>query len=383
MRYVIALLCLVAFGRVAYQAFAVDGFEHPDEIEHYDTVYRYSQGLSIARPEPITQHTGQYFHRGIGHAADMWPINQEIVEPPLYYWIAGIWARLGFLRVPVWNRLLAGVFAACSVVVCYLIGSRMFGDYRALLAAGLVACWPSGDLCGVTDDTLTPVVCGLMLLAVLGYRDNPGRVGAFAMGVAASAMMLTKTMALPLVVVAVFASGVWKRREAWLFVVGSAPCTLWLLRNWFVLGELTGVRAKFACFGFHQLPLSRWAWNRLTASNLWTWYHELCDSYLWGEYPLSKWDDWDGLVGMLTFTVVLIVPLFYLRRRMVLLCYVSLLGAVLFMSVLSLGFDFSSNGGMPSGWMRSPIMSNGRLVSGTLIPFCLLAVLPCKPGLAT
>jgi hypothetical protein len=398
---VVLLLAVIGFGRVYHDAFTVTPFEHPDEIFHYDTVIRYAHGLHVGRPDPLTAEATPYYSPGLARTDGVVPLNQEVVEPPIYYTLAALWYHMGRLfdaPVPQWNRLLAGVFASCVVVVGFLVARTVFpqsGDVRPFLVAGVIAFFPSSDLCSVSNDSLSPLVFGLMLLAVASFRKSPAKLTAFIIGVTACAMLLTKTTLLPLVVVGVFSAGWAMRRWQMIvsFLVGFLPYSGWLVRNWLVLGELTGVNTKFAVFGFRKLPISEWTWGKFTPTNLWLFWHELADSFVFGEYPGTKWDDNDGLFGIGVFTIALIVPTIVLirtrttpasviNRPLLLTSIASVVAAIVFLAVSSVAFNFDSNVGLPTGWMRSTILSNGRLMSGAIIPFAVCLVSPLPSALA-
>jgi len=392
---VVLFLATIAFGKVYHNAFTVTPFEHPDEIFHYDTVVRYAHGLHVGRPEPLTAEVTPYYRPGLAKTDGVVPLNQEVVEPPIYYTVAAVWYHIGRLfdaPVPQWNRLLAGVFASCVVVVGFLVALTVFpqsGDARPFLVASVIAFFPSSDLCSVSNDSLCPLVFGLMLLAVASFRQSPAKLTAFAIGVTACAMLLTKTTLLPLVVVGVFSAGLAMLRRQMIvsFLVGFFPCSGWFVRNWLILGELTGVNSKFGVFGFRKLPISEWVWSKFTPANLWLFWHELGDSFVFGEYPGTKWDDNAGLFGIGVFTIALIVPTLVLirtrttpatviNRPLLLTCLASSVAAIVFLAVSSLAFNFDANVGLPTGWMRSTILSNGRLMSGAIIPFAVCLASP-------
>jgi hypothetical protein len=398
-RALLLALAIIGFARVYHNAVTTAPFEHPDELYHYDTVVRYAHGLHIGAPQPLTDEVTPYYGPGPAFFGKLppnarlglGPLNHEVVDPPIYYALAALWYHMGRLvdvPLPEWTRLLAGLFVFCTVPLGYVIAKEAFpgsGDVRPFLVAAVVAFFPSSDLCSVTADSLCPLVFGAMLLAVISFHKAPTRFTAFAIGVMSSTMLLTKTTLLPLVAVGLcsagFALGRWQMLLS--FAAGLVPYAVWLLRNWLVLGELTAVNSKFSVFRFYRLPINEWTWNKLALSNLWLFWHELADSFVFGEYPTLKWDDNAGLLGLFVFTAALAIPASALvcgrgrfNRWLLLTCLGSFVGGIGFLAMSSIMFNFDSNYGFPTGWLRSTMFSNGRLMSGALIPFAILLVFP-------
>jgi 4-amino-4-deoxy-L-arabinose transferase-like glycosyltransferase len=179
--------------------------------------------------------------------------NYEAHQPPLYYVLAmpaaGLSARLvsgadlddGRLGVTICTvRLFSCLLAGGVVVACYLVGTAVFPRSRPLQVstAAFSALLPGHiiSLAAVTNDGLAELLCCLVLwqciVLVRWRREGLGRY--VALGVLIGAALLTKTSAMFLLPVAVFAlalshapSGAWRAFAARAGLMLGVAAVLW------------------------------------------------------------------------------------------------------------------------------------------------------------
>jgi hypothetical protein len=329
--------------------------------------------------------------------------NHEMLEPPLYYAMAGAWLGVGeLLRLPdgvmfFWVRFLNAAFLAATVWLGYVIARNLFPErsFIKLGAPALLAFIPQDVLYGINDDVLSPLSFGFVCLGLVRWLSAERTVlGAAALtGFGVAAAGLTKMTNLPLVAVTVLVVAYLILRPAGrsrrpiaavlTFAVCASPLAAWLIWNKLTLGNLTGSAAKLEFLGFSPKPFTTWFahplfsvagikdfWFELIAS-YWrgeiTWYRKPIANYyvdcvyscgtliLLGAATFGLWKNRDG------------------RQRFFLLFGLATFWAsVAFLALSSVAIDFGKMG-TASPLFGFPGFVCGRLMCGTLIPFAIVA----------
>jgi hypothetical protein len=398
LRLIVLLFVLIAVAKVCLLALLTPEFYLCDELFHFDNITHYAR-LEVPRRAvhfsvETTQYAGAPFY------------NHESLEPPLYYAIGALWHIMGqsvfgtFGRPldPRWDRFLSAVLAAATVWLGFLVARRIFPPgWRQLLVPAFLAAIPQLDLCGVSNDTLPPVVAGLGLLSLLMFRDKPSFATAACVGLSISALLMSKATTLPLAGVACgsyLLLVVVKRSRVSLggFAVGVVPVIAWAVWNKSTLDDWTGAGIKLQLLGFTPKPMTAWLSHELFTfhgARLFWW--ELMASFWRGELTLPQHRDawvkttpvsqiapqwWDlYFVLIATFVIATIVPL--IRREKtnrqfgLWVCFAGFIASAAFLAFSSVYWTDKHQPGM-TAWLGFIGFANGRLMSGALILFAVL-----------
>jgi hypothetical protein len=338
--------------------------------------------------------------------------NHEMLEPPLYYAVAGAWLALGeLLRLPdglmfYWVRFLNALILAATVWLGYLVARSLFPEepFIKFAAPALLAFIPQDVLYGINDDVLSPLVFGVVCLGLVRWMSvEHSMIGPAALtGLGVAATGLTKMTNLPLVAVTLLA-------VAWLilrpvgnsltsqsegrarrpllalftFVVCASPLAAWLIWNKLTLGNFTGSAAKLEYLGFSSKPFAKWFSHPLfSLAGVKDFWFELIASYWRGEItwyrkPIANY--YVDCVCACGTLIMLGAATWGLsknrdRRQRIFLLFglASFWASIAFLALSSVAIDF--------GWMgsASPLFSFpgfvcGRLMCGTLVPFSIVA----------
>ena len=178
-------------------------------------------------------------------------------------------------------------------------------------------------------------------------------------------------------------------RKTWVVgvtaLVGVLPPLLWILRNYLVIGDLTGSKAKMQHWGQTPKPIADIFHHPLfsfegvcrfllhTARTFWR------GEYFWHSQTMrSTVADWFYPLSSLLLVLVFAVD-FVVRRRSIspaqkLAGFQALwlvIGSVLFMATLSVAFDYHEAAYLHAPTQVRPFFP-GRIVSGALLPFLLI-----------
>jgi len=435
-RWLIPVLCAIAAIRVFVFAAAFPFFSNIDESAQLDVVVKYShfeipRSFSSVSPESATylsifgtpeysskaKLTSPMWTRPLAIAGrivkerEIWwrkHLNYEVLEPPLYYSLAGSWLSVGRAcgfeggLALYWIRFLNIGLAAALVWLAFESVKTIFPD-RLFLRIGvpfLVALWPQDAFYSIQSDVLSPICFGFAFIALLRMLSNkdPSPWPAVFAGLGLAATFLVKVNNFGLVAVALGAVAVrawrwWREGRLRLYVpvivlffaAAAVPVTIWCIRNYYIAGDLTASSAKVHFLGWTPKPIGAW-WNHpiFTAGGLWTFWSDLLASFWRGEFI------WHG--ERLSFRSV---DLFYaissalfigsaavgmlqrkrgpsdFQRQCLGLALFSFAAALISLAMLSIIFDFGQCL-FPS---RSyPFFASGRLLSGAVIPIMLLYV---------
>jgi Predicted membrane protein (DUF2142) len=436
----ILLLCFTAAVRVLVFSAAFPFFSNIDEDLHFDLIAQYSHGrlprafdslkeetlswiVPYASPEflftpdqfpgakfppPLWKQSGPSVEAEITATRAAWntEINFESSQPPLYYFVASAWWRVGQhvgltgLQLLYWVRFLNGLLIALVVLLGYLIACTVAPD-RVELRVGvplLLAFIPQNVFYAMNNDVLSPVCFGALFLCVLRwFRTNEPTflLGALT-GLAIAATYLTKLSNLPLVVVTLVAvianlpRAIRQKPEtalsalAALVFCAAIPICTWIVWTKDRFGDLTGSAAKITLLGWTQKPFADW-WQHpiFTPQGFWVFWWDLITSFWRGEVkwhgqPLScpVADAFYAISSLVLLGVTFVglrekAGLSMLQRQAVTIAALSFIASVGFLALLSIQFDFGS---CINPSRAHPYFTSGRLLSGALIPFALFYV---------
>jgi predicted membrane protein DUF2142 len=343
----------------------------------------------------------------VNRNAAWWQSNQnhESGEPPLYYAIAGAWLNLGRACgikggwLLYWVRFL-NVFVAAALVWAGLIAAQLvFPDrqFWRLSVPLLLAVWPQSAFYSIQSDLFSPLCFGIAFVGLLKLLqpELPSLRLSLWTGLALAATCLVKTTNLPLLGVAGIAV-IFKVRQlarsgtlgaglvslTVLIVSAAAPIALWFAWNYHTFGDLTATGSKIEFLGWTRKPVSDW-WPHpiFTLHGLKEFWPELLASFWRGEFiwhgqrlasaatDAFYWVSSTLAIGLTAISLFSRHGKLSRRQREDLwLALLSFTVLVLFIILLSIGFDF----GLcvyPSN--EHPYFTSGRLLSAAAVPFFL------------
>ena len=338
----VAILCLLAAGRIFFGAAALPFFADTDEDAHFDLIHKFARGYwpdklvcfndeetvkaliydsspefltekqeggGPAYPPPVRDRLSQpetkeetkdfvikyspYFRRRPNHEAH---------SPPVYYALAAVWYDLGrlfsFSRASevYWVRFLNVPLYAALVALAYAFCRPYFGRDTAVGVAALTAFFPNTVFFSLSNDVLSPLVVLLTLLLLLRWyeKERPGAWLAIGAGAMAAIAVLTKltngsaTAAVGAVVLLRFLRDRQPKRllsEAWPLLLSAAlPLFLWGLRNRLVLGDWSGSAGRMLVRQLKPKPLGELLHHPVfTATGLGAFLQTLCTSLFRGD----------------------------------------------------------------------------------------------------
>lgn len=424
-----AVLCALAGLRVFLFAAAFPIFNHVDELGHYDLVRKFSRGHWPSRPsesldEPTARVAVMYgTYEYLQNPASVHPprhepwkqspetirrevarytwVNFEAQSPPVYYFLAGLWHRLGEwlgfaeARLVYWVRFLNPILYAGLVYLAYVY-CRMGCGQRQEIYLGvplLVAFFPQDVFFGINNDVLSPLLLTATLIGLLKWwREERPAVwlsGAVGLGAGLTVLVKLTNIGLLAVLAALVASRAWGRgtrrvpaaRAITVLLAGVLPLGLWMARNHSLYGDLTGSGPTLAHLGWSPKP-----WGSIfehpifSPGPAWRYARHVMSIYWGGEYV------WHGkLLATRAY------ELFYAYSSPLLLLAAAIgccwrgrsatIFAALNWAVVLLGFGFLAAVSVRFDFGRSnvptpdyPFLATGRLVIGTLVPFAVLYI---------
>ncbi len=438
-RIIILALCIMAMGRIFLFSAAFPFFNNVDEPAHFDLVYKYSQGhlpragvekYSREAVELIVFHaTLEYLHKPEWFADGSFPPplwtnpkpeespqfaaivsdlqygNHETAQFPVYYAVAGLWCFFGRLLgldgggLLYWIRFLNVPLFAGLVWLSYLLALTLFPD-NPLKRVGLplmVAFFPQDIFYGITNDAITPLLFATAFFLLLEvYFGNKSHRYHFLTGLVVAATFLTKVSNITVLVLfgAIVLMKVKKLlydkqargyipRIATILTVTFIPISLWLARNYIVLGDLTGSADKIELLGWNMKSFGE-CWNHpiFTPSGALFFLGDLLKNFwrgkfLWHFEPIaSRPMDFFYIISTAIFPLASGVGLLLGREKAekrhqvtLALCFGLLVVSVLFLAFLSTLFDFGKCF-VPS--RKLPYFTAGRLISGAIVPFLII-----------
>jgi len=228
-----ARLALIALAALAVRLAWVFGYGRTQEVAG-DQIFYHLQGLALAQ--------GDGFVNPYAWNDPVTPLHiPTAVHPPLYSLYLAFWSIFG-LESHLQHRIVSSFLGVACVVVVGLVGRRLGGDRAGLLAAGAAALYPNlwiND--GVLAAESVYALCiALVLLTAYRLWDEPtfgaaawfGAAIGFATLARAEGLLLSATVALPLVVV--LREVTWRRRVELLALTGVVVAAVigpWVVRN--------------------------------------------------------------------------------------------------------------------------------------------------------
>jgi hypothetical protein len=434
-------LCMYAWLRILVLSAAFPLLNNIDEAAHFDSIVKFSRGdlpgeelplfnanladflsrynsfeyitplrqlqsahLDVPNSELPKQIQDALYRAGMEH----WThgINYEFQSPPLYYIVAASWYRLGMVlrlrewQLAYWTRFLNTFAFALLVWLSYRFVLLVYPQ-SAFLAVGvpaLLAVFPLDVFFGMNRDVLsaplTAAVFVLMMEALLRKTHQYWYLLSASFLVGLAPLINIPNCVLFAVLGATMV--MWlhqldetRARKIWATCTSAVAAlvlpSLWMLRNYLVMGDFTGSRAKMQFFGWTRVPISKifdhpmFSWEGFSyfllnnVQTFWRgeagWHRELMRLVT---------TDWfyvfSSFVLILIFLVHFIVrwrAASPVQRLAGFEAGLVVFGLLSFMAVLSVLFDFDGCF-YPSS--RHPFFVSGRIISGAMLPFALMYV---------
>jgi len=330
--------------------------------------------------------------------------NYEAQSAPFYYVVAAVWYRLGTALgirdwgLEYWVRFLNPIAYGLFLWLSYKFVREVYPEHTFLwvAVAALIAVFPQDVFFGMNRDVFSaPISAAALLFLIKAFKAKPDRdrlllLGSFLTGLA----FLVSVSNCVLFGALAATVWVWIKRSAealdrkirvvsaCALAAGGLP-SVWMLRNYLVMGDLTGGKAKAHDLTWTVKPLADMFHHPLFSWHGMSYFLVRLTEFFWrGEYvwhgtPMrSAWADRFYVVSSALMIVVFVAD-FALRRRtfsklqkwanwQALLLVAS---SVLFLAGISLLFDFHECG-YPS--RVYPYFVSGRIISGALLPFVVI-----------
>jgi hypothetical protein len=443
MRNIAIALSIFAALRILAFALAFPLFNNVDEKLHFLTIQMYAQGHLpgkdlpptprefvktflpywspeyMSRPEFITQNESLPPYQMSPEARDAtlargiyaWKLqdvpqrpNFEAQGAPLYYLIAAPWYKLGATfglsdwRLAYWLRMLNPISYGLLVWLSYRFVSRVYPKryFLRLAVPALLAVFPQDVFFGMNRDVFNPTFWAAALLLMVGALDDEKDryrsllLAALLVGLS----LLIEVSSCVLYGALAITFWIWAHRspravqQKIAIAAGGAtaafvPPALWMLRNYLVIGNLTGTKAKMAALGWTVKPFAQ-VWHH----PVFTW-HGL--SYYLPKLTLGVWHgdyDWygqpmrspavDWFYVLSSFLTILVFSIAFargwkrlpdLKRWFGFLTIFLVFGSFLFLTATAMALDYPSYS-YPNP--AHPFFISGRIISGGLLPFALI-----------
>jgi len=337
----ITALIIAAAIRIFLFIAAFPFFNNVDEEEHFDLVYKYSEGsLPGANMESycraaveliLLYGTPEYYTK-----PERWPNNRfpapvwtrpdmrkseqftklageykpvgnyQTGEFPFYYLTAGLWCAtvksLGIEdgRLLYWIRFMNIPVFAALVAVSYFFARKIFPDniYLKFSLPLIVAFWPQDSFYSISNDVLSPLLFALAFLAILQiYFEDKSFAYHFYTGLVIAATLLTKRSNIVVLFVLCVIITLKLRKHfsnrnvnqylpklLILLVAAMLPMAILFTRNYLVFGDITASAGKMQYLGWTVKPLSKiWDHPILTPGGLLFFLSKLTETFWRGE----------------------------------------------------------------------------------------------------
>ena len=434
------VLALIAYSalRILVFAAAFPLFNNVDEQYHFASIQMYAQGrwpgkdlphldpdtenivalystpeymntrehiAKVNLPAPIYQIPKGQQEPYLQSELDDWQdvSNFEAQSTPLYYLLGAAWERFGMIfgmhgwQLAYWIRFLNPIAYAVLVWASYRFIRKVYPERPFLWIAvpALLAVFPQDVYYGINRDVLSAPLAAVALWLMAEGIEEPHRrwpmLGAsFFTGLAFLVNVSN------CVVYAALAAALWlwwrkfsgstRNRIGLLggFIFSSLALPVaWMLRNYAVMGDLTGSRAKIAYLGWTMKPLGEIFDHPLfSLSGLWYFLSKLIVNFWRGEYvwymERMRWIVADRVyqISSIMLLLVFLVTLFKqwkslpeIQRLAGVQALLLVVGSVLFMAAISLPFDYHS---CPYPSRKHPFFVSGRIIAGALLSFVLI-----------
>lgn len=434
----VIILCIVASIRIFLFSAGFPVFTNVDEHAHFDLICKYSKGkiptglwkydhdanrmiLLYGSPEylyyPADLPTGEIpppiwklppkiqefvLEKRLEKVKD--DLNHESTQPPVYYFIATLWYKLGqALRIGngfilYWVRFLNIIIYSMLIWLSYIFVRKYYHEdtFLRLSLPLILAFFPQDVFFSINNDVLTPLVFTAAFLCLLDCLISESKGLAFHLltGLLIATAFLVKITAFVIFIMLGFViilKAIRLKNErkfsegmpalAILVLSALLPAGLWLLRNYLVLGDITGSAAKINMLTWTAKPFTAiWDHPIFTPAGALTFWSELMKTFWRGEITWYgerlSWDFADGFywISSSVFLIAFIYSLLLMRPRtkskIIDIANLIVFGAsVLLMAGISISYDYGTC------WYPSqehPYFTSGRLISGALVPFLIL-----------
>jgi hypothetical protein len=329
--------------------------------------------------------------------------NYEAQGAPLYYIIGAGWYKLGTSLgfrdwgLGYWLRLINPFAYAIFIWIAYKLVQRVYPD-RPFLFIGvpaLLAIFPNDVFYGMNRDVLSPALCSLILLlmieSVTEERESWRSLLLASLLLGLGFVLEVSNCVFYLALGATLWEWIHRtdssrRRKVTVGTLSVAVSLtfplVWMLRNYLVMGDLTGSRAKLQWFGWTVKPLGAMLHHPLfTRSGLIYFSVNLIRDFWQGEIKWfgepMRWAVADKFYILSTALLLLIFVLDFIRKAKVLPViqrwtggqFILLIAAATcFLAGISLPFDYHDFG-YPS--REHPFFISGRIICGALLPFAV------------
>ena len=421
-RLIIAGLCLAATIRVFAFSAAFPFFNNVDEQSHFDMVLKYSRGHLPAAPlekyDPVAAKIivnsaeGEFLSVNVdkspAYLAQVYDFlantyNLETWVWPAYYFLAGLWCRLGEslaitgTELLYWIRFLDVPLAVIFVWLSWLFSRRFFRDnLQERIAISLFAAFfPQDIFYAITGDVLSPVVfaAAFFMLLEIYLSKKSWKYHLFA-GLLVAATFLTKAsniaimpLAALVILIKVIRASRQKQIKKYLPAMiafafaATIPVAIWLGRNYILFGDAVGAAVSAKSRTWTIKPLSE-MFNHpiLTPSGFIYFISELTKTFWRGEFiwhnriMASAFMDWFYVISSGVFLLALIFD----KGRSDRSCRTVLAGSlfvvivsIVFLAFMSMRYDFGKCV-YPS--VDKPYFTSGRLIAGAILPFLFLYI---------
>jgi len=432
----VLVFCAIAAIRVLVFSAAFPFFGNVDEQAHFDLCLKYvrgivPRGLYDYSPESarliVLYGSPEYLRRIESGSRGSWPpiwslppdvqrlamsvqlrswlgeANHESTQPPVYYALAAAWWRLGEGiglrggRLLYWLRFMNVPIYALLVWFSYFFTKRFEAENRFLWLGVpcLLSFFPQDVFYTINNDVLSPLLFAVALYLLLELCMSADRHAAFYLlaGVAVATAFLVKfsnfailagfLIVLFLQVLRARRLGMLRRylpRLIIMFLAAAIPVGLWLGRNYYVVGDLTGSGPKIRLLGWTPKEIAQ-IWNHpiFTPRGALYFCSDLMKTFWRGELvwmterlasPVADAVYW---VSSAIFITAMVISLLLLVRKQparelqVDLFNLAMLGLSVGLLVgISVLYDFGECW-YPS--RENPYLTSGRLISGMLVPF--------------
>jgi hypothetical protein len=263
----------------------------------------------------------------------------------------------------------------------------------------MLAFWPQSAFYSIQGDALSPLCFGIAFLGLtkLLQTERPGIGLAVWTGLAIAATCLIKTsnLPLPLIAIAAIAWKVFHRARngslrpgliaLGIFLLSLAvPLGIWFALNYHNFGDLTATKSKIELLGWTRKSFSQW-WSHpiFTLHGINEFWPGLIASFWRGEFVwrLQRMASAaaDAFYAISSVIVILATSVLLLRRGakqndqqfILWVALLSFISIVAFLVVLSISFDFDD---CPYPSREHPYFTSGRLLNAAAAPFFLLYV---------
>jgi len=330
--------------------------------------------------------------------------NHESWSMPSYYMAAGLWTAAGRVlgitggRLLYWIRFLNVPLYVMLVIVSYEIAKILYRqqDWRRIGLPLLAAFFPQDCFYAITNDSLSPLISALSFLMLIQLSlENKGHIYYLTAGLTVATTFMIKitnisVLALLGIVVGLEVVHILRDRQFqrfWKLVVlllaVAAPIGIWLTRSYTVWGSLTGIDEVTRWKGWSPKPLTHILQHPIfTFDGSVFFLSELIKTFWRGEFV------WHGqrIASPITdtFYVISTAVFFFFSacrtgrtntpatkkyRFALRLSLCTIIVSVVVLIAISIRYDF---GRWPYPSRQQPFLTSGRLISGSLVPFCLI-----------